>query len=68
MTYKYVSLGLSLGGSAGKVSWFHDDCALKMEIVAGGNPEKTDEQPPKDARCYFCGKLLQEKEEEGKAE
>ena len=57
MTYKYVSLGMNFAHSgAGKVSWFHDDCALKMGVVAGGNPEKTTENPPKGTKCYCCGK------------
>jgi hypothetical protein len=44
MTYKYISLGMNLGHSgAGRVSWFHDECALKMGIVAGGNPERTND-------------------------
>jgi hypothetical protein len=60
MTYKYVSLGMNLGHSgAGKVSWFHDECAMKMDVVAGGKPERTDEKPPKGARCYCCGELIE---------
>lgn len=59
MTYKYVCLGMVSPENAGKVSWFHDDCALKMGVVAGGgNPERTSEKPPKGTRCYSCGKEI----------
>jgi hypothetical protein len=61
MTYKYISLGMNLGHSgAGRVSWFHDECALKMGIVAGGNPERTNDVPPKGTKCYCCGKEVVE--------
>lgn len=56
MVYKQVCLGMNLSHSgAGRVFWFHDECASKLSIVAGNNPEKTDEQPPRDAKCYICG-------------
>jgi hypothetical protein len=59
MVYRQVALGMNVSHSgAGKVFWFHDACALKFGIVAGNNPEKTDEQPPEDTKCYVCGKLL----------
>ena len=59
MTFKYVCLGMVSPKNAGKISWFHDDCALKMGTVAGGNPERTDEKSPKDTLCYSCGKILE---------
>jgi len=55
MTYKYEPLGLNLGGTIGKVTWYHDECAKKMDCVAGSHPFKTDEIPPKGTRCYWCG-------------
>ena len=58
MVYKYVCIGLVNPANAGKISWFHDDCALKMDVVAGGNPEKTTDIPPKGTKCYSCGKEI----------
>ena len=58
MTYKYVCLGMVNPENAGKVFWFHDDCALKMNIVAGGNPKRTNEIPPEGTKCYSCGKAV----------
>lgn len=52
--YRYVSLGMSLGGNAGKISYFHKLCWLKLPTVAGSNAEKMTDIPPEDAICYEC--------------
>jgi len=59
MVYKYVCLGMVNPKKRGKVSWFHDECAINFNSVgAGVNAEKTNDTPPKDAKCIWCGKLL----------
>jgi hypothetical protein len=56
MTYKYVCLGLFNPKNAGKISWFHDSCALQFNGTgAGGKAEKTEDKPPENAKCVFCG-------------
>ena len=59
MTYKYVCLGIVNPANAGKISWFHDGCALKMDVVAGRiDITKTTEIPPKGTKCCYCGKEI----------
>lgn len=55
---KYVSLGMSLSGKHGKVSWFHAECVPLMDVVAGGMPWVTEETPPEGAICRWCGALV----------
>lgn len=66
MVYKYTCLGMVNPKNVGKISWFHDKCAVCFNgSGAGGNAERTDDTPPKNARCVWCGKLLEDEGEEG---
>ena len=59
MVYKYVSLGMHLGGSnGGKISYLHDGCATHLNSTLGPNAEKTTESPPPGAKCPWCGEIL----------
>ena len=59
MVYKYVSCGLNLGRSgAGKISYFHDSCAIYFNSTLGPDAEPFDGEIPQDARCSWCGKLM----------
>jgi len=56
--YKYISLGLSLSGKAGKVSYLHEECGIALNCTLGPNAVITTETPPQDARCPWCGKAF----------
>lgn len=56
MTYRYTSIGMSLSGKAGKVSYLHDNCAVAFNATLGPNAEKTNETPPVDITCPWCRK------------
>jgi len=59
MTYKYVSMGMCLGGSgAGKISYLHDDCAIALNLTLGPKAKKYDGEVPENAKCPWCGKSI----------
>jgi len=59
MTYKYVSIGMNMLHTSGKVSYFHDECALHFNAMLGTPAKKTDDAVPKAAKCPWCGKLIE---------
>jgi hypothetical protein len=58
--YKYVSVGASLSREVGKVSYFHEECAVHINCTLGPNAIPTTEVPPEDAKCPWCGKGFEE--------
>ena len=59
MVYKYVSLGMNLGRSgAGKISYLHDSCAIKLNGTLGPKAEPFGGEVPQDAKCPWCRKLV----------
>lgn len=57
--FKYVSRGLSLGGRAGKVSYFDADCYSAFILsTLGPTGQRLEGAPPTGTRCYGCGKEL----------
>lgn len=58
--YKYISLGMSLSGKAGIVSFLHDQCAIALNSTLGPEATITNEQPPEGAKCPWCGKGFEE--------
>lgn len=59
MTYKYICRGILNPGKKGKISWFHDECAMKFNVSgAGGDAIKTEDVPPSGTRCVWCGKRI----------
>ncbi len=59
MTFKYVSLGMNMSHTNGKVSYFHDKCVIHFNALLGAPARKTDDAIPKDAKCSWCGKLIE---------
>lgn len=56
---KYTSLGLSLSGRAGKVSYLHIDCHRAMNATtAGPKGEVIEGNPPDGVICVWCGKPI----------
>jgi len=58
--YRYVSLGMSLSGKAGKVSYFHSRCWLQLPVVAGSSAVRIVGKPPTSAMCYECRESIKE--------
>ena len=62
MTYRYISIGLSLGGTSGIVSYLHDRCAQKFNMTLGPDAVPFDGEVPSNVKCPWCGKSLKEAE------
>jgi len=54
--YKYTSVGLSLSRKKGKVTFLHEECAIALNQTIGPDAIITNEKPPEDAKCPWCGK------------
>lgn len=61
--YKFVSTGMSLSGKSGKVSFLHEECAIALNMTLGPEAKITEETPPKDAKCPWCRKGFEEREQ-----
>lgn len=58
---KYTSVGLSLSGKAGKVSYLHTDCHNAMNATtAGPKGLEIEGDPPSGVKCVWCGKPIDE--------
>jgi hypothetical protein len=56
---KYISVGLSLSGKAGKTSYLHTDCYRAMNVTtAGPSGEIINGNPPSGVTCAWCGKSI----------
>ncbi len=58
---KYTSVGMSLSGRAGKVSYLHSYCYdIMNSTTAGPHGEEVEGDPPPGAKCAWCGKSIEE--------
>lgn len=56
---KYTSVGMSLSGKAGKVSYLHTDCHATMNTTtAGPQGEEIEGNPPPGTICVWCRKPI----------
>jgi len=60
--YKYTSVGASLSGRSGKVSYLHDGCHAAMVCsTAGPEGERQENAPPPASRCRWCSEPMEVK-------
>lgn len=57
---KYTSVGMSLSGKAGKVSYLHTACHDAMNMTtAGPEGEEIEGTPPPGVNCVWCGQPIE---------
>lgn len=47
------------GGEGGKVSYLHEKCATALNVTLGPKAEPTEEIPPQNTKCIWCGKEVE---------
>lgn len=56
--FRYTSLGLSLSGRAGKVSYLHESCYQEMNCTTVGPQGERLEGPSPSSPCIWCGEEI----------
>jgi len=61
LVYKYTPIGMNLGRTIGKISYLHDNCAMRLNATLGPKAVPFEGEIPSVAKCPWCGRTIGEK-------